>query len=446
MIEPWSYSVGQVPYKVTALELPTRGHRLYLRWRADGNWRSESLKQVLRFANGRIRKEVERWAIQQAEAKHAALVAGLPQVERVRSAPLTIAQASALIQHRDRGQYPVDTPHRREVLRALLDVARIWGPERTFASVTKADIRELGRRRARELREAGHTGVRGAEVTIGRLLAVAQWLRDEGHIEEGQCRAESEWKKKLRAELEAPDPARPRYTLEEMRALITKAPTIDPRYGLLLNLGAELRLGQVRRRRRSDLDLEAETFTVRGKGKKRGAVILLTTGQLAAVTACLTTGYLRDLERTGQDYPLFPQGQLAGGRSGEGVAKLSQLHAEPIDRSAILEWHRKNEVACEIEHLPGRGPYGIRRQAVDAAVEGGASREELKEIGGWTDTQVPERIYRDQESRVARSGARAIRAKSRGEAESGVDRGVDRPIRGPTPSTPVRGTSSRERV
>ncbi|HTG26088.1 MAG TPA: hypothetical protein VK681_39185 [Reyranella sp.] len=415
MTEPWSYGVGEIPHKVTVLELATRGHRLYLIWRDQKNWRYRSLKKMLRMANGRILKEVERWAIKEAEAKHQALLGNLPAVERRAAAPLTIAQATVLMQDRDRGCYPKDTPHRREVLRAMTDITRIWGPARTFATIGKADIRELGRRRARELRKEGHIGVRGAEITVGRLLAVAQWLRDEGHIEEGQCLPESQWKKKLRDELEAPEPKRPRYTLEEMRALIRNAPKIEPRYGLLLTLGAELRLGQVRKQRRSDVDLEAGTFTVRGRGKKRGAVVHLTTGQLIIVQACLIDGYLRDLEKLAIDYPLFPQGQLKGGRKGEGVARPAQADAEPVTGTAVRKWHRLNEVACQIEHADGRGPYGIRRQAVDATVEGGASRDELKEIGGWSDTQVPERIYRDQESKTARDGAKVIRARIRGE-------------------------------
>jgi integrase len=417
MTEPWSYSVGDLPHKVTVLELPERGHRLYLRWRNQRtkNWGHRSLKKMLRTPSGRIQKDVERWAIQEARQKHEELLNHLSPVERHRAAPLTLAQATALMQDRDRGCYPKDTPHRREVLKAMADAIRIWGGERTFASIGKADIRELGRRRARELRQQGHVGVRGAEITVGRLLAVAQWLRDEGHIEEGQCLPESQWKKKLREELEAPEPHRPRYTLEEMRALIRNAPLIEPRYGLLIVLGAELRLGQVRKQRRSDLDLEAGTFTVRGRGKKRGAVVHLTPGQRAVVGACLTGGYLRDLEALAIDYPLFPQGQLRGGRKGMGTARATQAQADPVTATAIRQWHGRNEEACHIEHLPGRGPYGIRRQAVDATVEGGASRDELKEIGGWSDTQVPERIYRDQESKAARDGAKTIRARIRGE-------------------------------
>ena len=82
-----------------------------------------------------------------------------------------------------------------------------------------------------------------------------------------------------------------------LRRLLEASYQVDPRLRLLLALGAELRAGQVRRSKRKQLDLEAAdpVFTVRTKGKK-GAVEYLTEGQVRAVRAALSTGYLRDLE------------------------------------------------------------------------------------------------------------------------------------------------------
>jgi hypothetical protein len=68
-----------------------------------------------------------------------------------------------------------------------------------------------------------------------------------------------------------------------------------------------------------------------------------------------------------------------------------------------------------VTHIFGRGAYGIRRVAVDAAVERGISQDALKEHGGWTDTQMPERIYREQERLKAKAEARDVRASIRGE-------------------------------
>jgi len=65
--------------------------------------------------------------------------------------------------------------------------------------------------------------------------------------------------------------------------------------------------------------------------------------------------------------------------------------------------------------VKGRGAYGLKRQSVDAAKAAGISREGLQRLGGWTDTQMPDRVYADQEADYARDEARQIRAKIRGE-------------------------------
>jgi integrase len=207
-----------------------------------------------------------------------------------------------------------------------------------------------------------------------------------------------------------------------MRRLLARAWDVDPRLGLLLALGAEQRHGQVARARRSDLNLEENSFRIRSRGKKKGATILLTTGQRAAVDRAMA-GYLAVLEASLPDYPLFPKGQMPGGRSDKPVA-LVRPHGlgDPIDRSTIGDWFLEVEALESklnpehpIPHMKGRGPYGIRRIAVDGAKAQGISREGLQQHGGWTDTQVPDRIYADQEAVAAREEARDVRAKLRGE-------------------------------
>jgi integrase len=415
MSEVWFYEAGKIPYKVTVLEMVSRRNVLYLRWREQGNWKVESLGRTLRTESGRIIKAVEEWAKQKAEAKHLRLVQGGGEEPEPILAPLSIAGASALVKDAHRGLYPKDTAHRREVLRALDDAARIWGPERPWNSIRKADLRELARKRVAELKQKGKVGLRGAEVTVGRVLTVAQFLREEGHIRADACLPERNWHKRLAEELEAPEPQRPRHTVEEMRAILRAAFEIDPRYGLLLALGAELRLGQVRRCRRSDLDLEAGSLRVPGRSKKKAPVELLTPGQLKYARAALETGYLRELEGHYADYPLFPAGQLRGGRSGNPRAIARHAEAKPIDRRTCSEWFQQAEQKAGVTHIFGRGAYGIRRVAVDAAVERGISQDALKEHGGWTDTQMPERIYREQERLKAKAEARDVRASIRGE-------------------------------
>jgi hypothetical protein len=81
--------------------------------------------------------------------------------------------------------------------------------------------------------------------------------------------------------------------------------TVDPRTELAVEVGAELRLGQVLRVMRSELDLTARDLApygtpygklkVRGRGKKGGETIVLTLEQRAAIDRSLA-GYLSDLE------------------------------------------------------------------------------------------------------------------------------------------------------
>ena len=423
MSDLWEKSVGWLPHKVTVYEREDRGGELYLRWRSSGNWKRKSLRRSLRTARGRIDADVQKWALDQASAQYAKLVAGLPDQERAASAlPLTLGETERRIIDLHTGKYPADTPHRREVQRALKEAVSVWGASTPWAEIRKADMRKLWRGRITTLLADGETGARGAEITASRVFAVAQWLRDEEIIPPQSCVPWKKWKQelkddwsKLSGNVGAPPVARPRYTLEESRKLLKASKEADPRFALLLAVGAELRLGQVARCRRTDLDLTHRTLTVHASGHKGGAVVKLTKGQFAAVKRALS-GYLRELEKHCADYPLFPSGQMPGGRSGRAVATVDRhATAQPIERTAIRLWMRALEVVADVPHVSGRGAYGIRRAAVDAAKAMKISREGLKAHGGWSDTQMPDRIYAEQQMEYAQEEARDIRAKIRGE-------------------------------
>jgi hypothetical protein len=188
----WEKSVGWLPHKVTVYEREDRGGELYLRWRADGNWRRKSLRRSLRTTRGRIDPDVQKWALEQASAHYAQLVAGLPPSERPPAAPLTIGATLARAINPETGKYPADTPHRREVERALAEAVRVWGADTPWADIRKSDMRKLWRARINGLSAKGLTGARGAEVTAARVFAVAQWLRDEEVIPPGACEADRE--------------------------------------------------------------------------------------------------------------------------------------------------------------------------------------------------------------------------------------------------------------
>jgi integrase len=186
---------------------------------------------------------------------------------------------------------------------------------------------------------------------------------------------------------------------------------VDPRFEFLMVLGAELRLGQVLRCRRPDLDLEHKTLTVPGRGGKKGVVSKLTEGQMAVVTRVLGNGgYLSKLERAAADYALFP-----GIWRGKDVAHERYADVAPLGRDVIDRWFHRAEELAGVPLIPGRGAYGVRRAAVDAAKSMKISREGLQQQGGWADTQMPDQVYADQEADYARDEARDVRAKIRGE-------------------------------
>jgi integrase len=426
----WEEEFGLAPYKVWVYERAEKRGVLYLRWRHEGNWRKESLGQTLRTADGRVIIERQKAARLAAKQKYALLASCRTTIEAPTPAPagsLTIADGLAAAIHPKTGKYHVDTTHRRELIVSMGHAARVWGADTPWAAIRKAQIRDLWRTRLHELKAKDRSGARGAEITVARVLAVAAWLRGEELIPLDACVAPKNWKGQLAGDWQAlhdvahaPEPNRPRHTLDEMRKILAAAAAVDPRFDLLMALGAELRLGQVVRARRADLNIETWTFRVRANKHKKGTLQELTPGQVRAVERALDpeTGYLRELERHAVDYALFPAGQLPGGRSGHGVATVARhLEADPVDRTAIRGWFQAAERLAEVVPVKGRGAYGLRRAAVDAVKALGISREGLKAHGGWVDTQMPDMIYADQEAEAGRGEARTARAKIRGEVD-----------------------------
>lgn len=417
----WSESVGERPYRVIAEERVDRGRKVYLRWREGGNWKVLATDLIVRNNAGKIVKSRVQEALRAAKVRSEDLAAGKEVAGRSKR-PLTISQGLRRAIHPEEGKYPSDTMHRREVIRELERAAAFWG-DRAWNSIKPGDIRALYRGRAKALVKAGHIGRRGAEVTVSRVLAVAEWLRGEGLIEAGACHPPKDWQKELGSEVTTEPPSRPRHTLEEVRAILRVAPEVDPRFNLLMRLSIGLRPGQVRRVTRRMLDLEGRTLRVVGRGRKGGTLVVLLDEDVALVQAALD-GYLAPLEeqyRAGAvtDYPLFPQGKLTGRTKNPRTARCrpDQAEAGSIGEYAVRTWFRKAEELAGIDHVDGRGTYGIKRQSVDEAKRQKISRDELASLGGWATTEMADRIYADQEARDAAEGAARARAKIRGELE-----------------------------
>lgn len=436
-IPAWSHVEILPPYKVTVREELPRGRRLYLWWRAGGNWKKRALSEerihgrLLRNERGEIDADILRWAIEQAKRKCLEL-AGDPSAVTLGATtevarPLTIGETKAVLVDPDHGPYPHDSAYRRELLRELAYAERAWGKDTAWAAIDDDALMRLWRRRLTELVESGKTGVRGTEVTMQRILTIAAVLRQKRRIPLSAALAPEDWRdqvvrywKGLTHSARDPQPRRPRHTQEELRKILKASAEVDPRLELLLALGAELRLGQVRRCMRSDLDLAAGTLTVPGSGDKRGTTMDLTPGQRAIAVRELA-GTLAPLEaryQAGelQDYPLFPAGRLMRWRQSKGsVLGPGMRLTRPVSREWVIKNFHLAEDKAEVKRISGRAAYGLRRVAVDEVITAGLSLSGLQAHGGWTNVKIPMDIYREQENRAGRAEAARHRAELRGE-------------------------------
>lgn len=204
---------------------------------------------------------------------------------------------------------------------------------------------------------------------------------------------------------------------------------VDPRIELALELGAEMRLGQVGESRRSQLDLTRSplaphgTFTVYGKKKKAGETLALTAEQRIAVDRVLETMLLQaEVEynpadpRT--DYYLIPSGKLV-----QGAADVARARHAPLTRTALLKEFHALEAAHGVSSVNGRGSYGLRRTSTDEAPNYSNDRRVLDKLGGWTaGSTTREDTYQDREDAALIAQTATVRRAWRAGAKAAADR------------------------
>jgi hypothetical protein len=427
--EAWTDVVGVGHGRVVVYEDLARERAVTLRWwrPLKKNWgRKTTELRIERDRRGEPTKASLAAAIGAATLKSAELLKGVGEkVTDAPTAPLTIGETRKALTDPDTGKYPHKTQLRAEVLRALDYAEVVWGKETPWLSIDDTAWTKLLRRRLESLLKQEKKAVRTTEITISRLATVTTWLRRVKKIPREAGLPPEDWREQLlehwRGETKStrnPEPSRPRHTLDEMRKILGIASVIDPRLDLLLKLGAEYRLGQVVRSWRSDLDVQARTLRVHGQGKKGGATIDLTDGQMVAVFTALG-GYLDDLEEQyladGTDYLLFPSGRLLRWREEDVTLGAAVDLTKPLSRKWIRDNFHLAEMAAGVPQLEGRAAYGLRRQAVDAATAEGITPRGLQASGGWSSSKVPDEIYREQENKLGREEAKRVRAKIRGE-------------------------------
>ena len=468
----WTYSYGLKPYSVFAFERPERGNQVFVRWtnlakqghREGGHHRREkqNLGIVVRDpSTGLLDPKLVRAAQLQVQQFHARLVTGsLPQTAAERAAEmlpaeptadtLTLREGFRLALDPKRGKYASTETRRYDDM--VLYESRLFGlkprtkplinPDITWRDLQVRDIRALWRTMAdRYVRTNGREfGIRVAEQLVDAIYSVASWLREESHIAPDAARPPDGWRKRLREEWaqrtdEQPHrPHRPRHTVEEFRRIFAALndPRVDPRIRLAIELAAECRTGQVLRCTRRMLTLtEVDPskyekmpagalgqVVIPGSGKKHGETVMLTPEQRRAVDDALA-GYLANYEVAWQekridDYYLFPGSRMRMlDDSGARWTRRVRAGVKPISRDGARVVFKQLEAIAKVDHIPGRGWYGLRRQAADMA-ETATNDDRVKDrLGGWQDSETRKSIYQDRETDALRAQAASVRRQLR---------------------------------
>lgn len=434
-VSAWSLRVGFEPLVLTAFERSDRDGVVFVRWsdpQKSGRDRRSKRSVGLRVRNtdGILDVGLIAAAELAVRAFYTALIAGEDP-----SAPdahtLTIPQGYALaLDLKGGGLYAADTQQRRHVTSAGRTVAQLLGRDMCWSALRNADVVGLWRVLATRYRDGGVGGPRQAEVTVSSLYTIAQWLRDNEYIEPNACCPRSKWRRLFQADWETITgtpvaPRRPRHSPDDLHAVFAALHAADPRMHLAIELGAELRVGQVLRLQRSAVMLEAGAHSphgrvqIAGAVRKAGEMVHLTAAQRSALDASLG-GYLQAHERaylTGElaDYPMFP-----GGRLVRGVARVRE-RPKRLNRRTALELFHNLERAAGVVPQSGRGWYGLRRQATDLAPKYTNDDRVLDRVGGH-ERATREGIYQDRQTDQLRGSAAEVRAQIR----SGIDESAAR--------------------
>ena len=283
-------------------------------------------------------------------------------------------------------------------------------------------------------------GVRAAEGVVDAIFSVAAWLREEHLIAADAARAPAQWRKALKEEWaqrtgkRRSRPQRPRHSVDEYRRIFAAIndPRVDPRIRLAIEVAAECRTGQVLRCTRRMLVLpdappnDYETaptgslgqIEIPGAGKKHGEVVVFTPEQRRAVDDALH-GYLANYEaawRAGQidDYYLFPGSKMRMlDKSGRRWTRRVRADAKPLSRDGGRIAFKELEAIARVDHVEGRGWYGLRRIAADLA-ESATTGDRVKDrLGGWQDSETRKQIYQDRQTDALRAEAAKVRRELR---------------------------------
>ena len=145
---------------------------------------------------------------------------------------------------------------------------------------------------------------------------------------------------------------------------------------------------------------------------------MLTQEQRRAVDDALS-GYLANYEaawRAGQitDYYLFPGSRMRMlDTNGRRWTRKLRTDVKPLSRDGARIAFKELEAIAKVEHVEGRGWYGLRRIAADLA-ESATTDDRVKDrLGGWQDSETRKQIYQDRQTDELRAEAAKVRRELR---------------------------------
>ena len=421
----WSVSRGPRGFTVRVEESTGPGGIVKLHWYEKRKLRKSSLGFSIRDKGGRIIAARKREAIQAADDKAVELEAGEPRPDATGTherRQLTLQEGFDRFFCGSEGYFAKETSDSRWLERQVPGILKALGRGRKWDEVTpESATRILIRKLAEKNEKAGTRRYRKTERTVDLLHKTGTWLKKEGLIRNWWI--PKKWKRQLHDDwsriLGTPPPApeRPRFSVEELAALVAghDHPDLNPKAGLLFELTWGRRVEQVKKTKRSAVKIEPDgrvTVSVPGTRHKKAGKMELDATQADRLQAAMSEGYLKDLETAylrGEldDYALFPQGELRNG-----VAPIGGT-TRPCDDTFVSNQFRHLEQLVGVEHQENRGYRGVRRKLTDLNKRFCEDPDVLNHEGSWSSPGVRNLIYSDPDDPIVPAKGAALRAQVR---------------------------------
>lgn len=436
----WSTTIGDHGAKVWVGERGNPGSPVTVRFTWQGRPVYRTLGVRIRDEHGRVLASMRDEALKIAKGSYLKpLTVGRnpiaqPPVRHLDT--MTLEQAFERALELGRGMYVVDSRHRQDMIRASQPVLQALGPSFPLSSLIPFTSESIWRHVLEEALAKGSepTGWRKAEKAVLVLYQTARWIHERSPTSVPYIVLPRTWKSELREDWEAAfacpirDPKTLRHTREEASKLFARLSEADPRLALEIELGAELRPGQVIRSKRRQLNLGAVgaygcgVLEVAGYGKKKGEIVHLDPERRAFIDGCMAPGgHLEKLEGAYSrgkidDYFLFQKGRFDGGRI---PLAWHFRNPGPIELSTLILLFKRFEAACGVEHVPQRSFYGLRRILTDIAPDYTGDDRALDRLTGHRDPTTRARIYQDRECEEAQEEAAIARRSMRADLSAG---------------------------